>query len=157
MTLEEKKIQKIAHLYWNNDVDEIFLTDEVIGKIDLYIKEHPYEFFGYKPQKKDQMVLRTIRNLFDFEKDNKKEPHYYDIPISHLGLDTFKEYCTPMFGAENVEPFGKYGYTFTGICDGWEWKDEELAKAPELDLWKMLAISETYWRINYERWYHEVN
>lgn len=66
-----------------------------------------------------------------------------------------KEWCVPMLGAENYFPelFGKYGKTFTGICDGWWWLDERLKDASEKDLWEMLAIASTYWLLNYEKWF----
>jgi len=69
-----------------------------------------------------------------------------------------KEWCTPMLGAENYFPdlFGKYGYTFTGICDGWWWLEDRLKDAPEKDLWQMLAIASTYWMLNYEKWYDDL-
>lgn len=85
---------------------------------------------------------------------------------------------TPWLGADNDYPdlFGKYGYTFCGIGDGFRWfrkdpnikltynqialNDKAVANsykaiddATELELWKMLALSERYWSNCYKEWY----
>lgn len=86
-------------------------------------------------------------------------------------------HSTPWLGADNDYPelFGKYGYTFCGIGDGFRWyrvdpnteftyyqqaihdKALEIGKLPidyatETELWKMLALSNTYWLNNYKEW-----
>lgn len=86
---------------------------------------------------------------------------------------------TPWLGADHDYPelFGKYGYTFSGIGDGFRWyrKDPNSAftckqvalnntamahgykaidDATELELWKMLALLETYWCNSYIEWYN---
>ena len=66
--------------------------------------------------------------------------------------------CYPPLGIEDTtdppfDVFEKYGYTNGGIHEGFEWNLEALRKAPEIDLWKMIAIIERYWRINYSRLY----
>ena len=91
-------------------------------------------------------------------------------------------HSTPWLGADYDYPelFGKYGYTFTGIGDGFRWlrkdpnteftfKQEALNDtaathgykaiddATELELWKMLALSERYWGNCYKEWYHHKN
>lgn len=75
---------------------------------------------------------------------------------------------TPPLGAEYMdETFGIYGMTVSGICDGWHWftKDnitdyaiqnghKPIEEATETELWKMAAMADRYWHIQYERWYH---
>lgn len=85
---------------------------------------------------------------------------------------------TPWLGADHDYPelFGKYGYTFTGIGDGFRWfrKDpntkltykqialndtaiahgyKAIDDATELELWKMLALSERYFGRFYSECY----
>lgn len=69
-----------------------------------------------------------------------------------------KKWCIPMLGAESYFPklFGQYGHTICGICDDWCWYDEKLEQAPESDLWAMLAISSTFWWLNYAKWYDDL-
>lgn len=59
----------------------------------------------------------------------------------------------PWHGAESDMPdlFGKYGYGLYGISDGFKWKDE-LENASELEIWKMIALSNIYWFRKYKKW-----
>lgn len=56
-------------------------------------------------------------------------------------------------GWGHKEPFCKYGYAYSGICDGWEWYEDKLKTAPELDLWKMYGLANEYWHNQYNYWY----
>ena len=103
----------------------------------------------------------TLQELFE---NQMKKPNPGDViymqPIQQPNnlYEFVKEWCIPMLGAENYFPdlFGKYGYTYTGICDGWQWLKDRLKDAPEKDLWQMLAIASTYWMLNYEKWYDDL-
>lgn len=109
------------------------------------------------------MADRTVHTLPDFFKREQIGMNPGDdcicLPIDpsfdlrQITLD----YCVPMLGAEKYFPelFGKYGYTFSGMGQGWQWNFASLQEAPESDLWKMLAIASTYWFLNYERWYQK--
>lgn len=70
-------------------------------------------------------------------------------------IEVVKE-STPWLGADNDYPelFGKYGYTYCGICDGFRWKDS-INEATELELWMMLALSERYWGNRYRELFHK--
>lgn len=75
----------------------------------------------------------------------------FDQPLWKFVLNSIN----PPLGIETDFPvFSKYGYTYTGICDGFNWNKEKLQNAPEIDLWQIIAISSRYWEVNYERWYH---
>lgn len=78
--------------------------------------------------------------------------------------------CSPWLGADHDFPelFGKYGYTYCGICDGFEFfrtgtindiaKEhgyKPLDEATDVELWKMLALSNTYWLNSYREWYYK--
>jgi len=68
----------------------------------------------------------------------------------------FKKYCIPWLGADNdLEIFKQYGYTYTGICDGFDFYENKLIKASEIDLYKMLAFSNIYWNEQYKKWYQD--
>lgn len=57
-----------------------------------------------------------------------------------------RRFCVPPLGGESIiDEWGKYGYTYTGIRDGYIWKDN-LKDVTELEAWKMLALSNIYWR-----------
>jgi hypothetical protein len=62
------------------------------------------------------------------------------------------EESVPWQGAETDMPdlFGKYGYGLYGICDGFKWKNE-LENASELEIWKMIALSNMYWFRKYKK------
>ncbi len=107
------------------------------------------------------MANRTVHTLPDFFKREVSGMNPGDDCIC-LPLDKeydlrqiVLDYCVPMIGAEKYFPdlFGKYGYTFTGVGDGWQWNFAALQEASEADLWKMLAIASTYWYLTYERLY----
>ena len=83
-------------------------------------------------------------------------------------VDIVKD-SSPWLGADYDFPelFGKYGYTITGICDGWNWFTQDkitdharnngykpIEEATELELWKMLALSNTYLYNEYKEWYY---
>ena len=75
----------------------------------------------------------------------------FDIPL----WEFVKKKITPPLGVETMfDVFAKYGHTYGGICDGFYWNEEALRSAPEIDLWKMIAISERCWETQYERWYY---
>lgn len=74
---------------------------------------------------------------------------------------------SPWLGAECTFPslFGKYGFTYGGICDGWQWLTKDniapnaakhgkkpLEMASELELWQMLAISNMYYNNCHSEW-----
>ncbi|NLE04997.1 MAG: hypothetical protein GX638_09370 [Crenarchaeota archaeon] len=93
----------------------------------------------------------------------------------YVGGDIFNDnlcdfvikYCVPPLGMEYIDDtFKKYGMTYSGICDGWEWfrKDKitqyalnnghkPIEDASNEELWKMLAMSSMYWEGNYKEWY----
>lgn len=104
-------------------------------------------------------TMQTIDEFFEAQSIRLPIGAY---PVKEISLnvsltDLIKKYCIPPLGAENFFPklFGKYGYTYAGICDGWNWIGEALDLAPEEDLWKMLAITSTYWHLNYQKWFNE--
>ena len=67
-----------------------------------------------------------------------------------------KNKLVPPLGVETTfNVFAKYGYTYSGLFEGFYWDEKALRHAPEIDLWKMIAISETYWRTKYEKLYDE--
>lgn len=68
-----------------------------------------------------------------------------------------KEKIVPPLGVESTfDVFAKYGSTYSnGMCEYFYWNEEALKSAPEIDLWKMIAISERYWATCYEEWYNE--
>lgn len=64
----------------------------------------------------------------------------------------------PPLGVELTFPvFAKYGYTYSGICDGFQWKEDKLKEAPEIDLWQMIGISSRYWEVQYKRHFHRTS
>ena len=85
-------------------------------------------------------------------------------------VDIVKD-STPWLGADSDFPelFGKYGYTISGIYDGWDWFTQDsitdyamnhghkpIEEATELELWKMLALTNTYWYNSYKEWYDKI-
>ena len=105
---------------------------------------------------------KTIQTIDEFFEKQKIRLPIGVYPVEEIGLsvplpELVRKYCVPPLGAENYFPklFGKYGYTYTGICDGWNWTGETLDLAPEEELWKMLAITSTYWYLNYQKWLNE--
>lgn len=104
-----------------------------------------------------------MENLAQFiaTQKRRREPGLYPIKEIDLNVSLIQlvlDECVPPLGAEDYFPtlFGKYGYTFTGICDGWRWDKERLNEASSEELWQMLAISAMYWQSNYELWYEEL-
>lgn len=58
--------------------------------------------------------------------------------------------ATPPLGAENLHfLFRKYGYTYTGICDGWNWYPI-IKEATDEELWLMSSLCNEYWCKFYE-------
>lgn len=84
-------------------------------------------------------------------------------------LEFLKTKVNVPYEAEDMdETFGKYGMMICGVCDYWRWftKDNITAnalvdgyrpveEATELELWKMIAICERYWRVFYKNLYHD--
>lgn len=84
-------------------------------------------------------------------------------------LEFLKTKVTVPYEAEDMdETFDKYGMMICGVCDYWRWftKDNISAnalvdgyrpveEATELELWKMIAICERYWRVFYKNLYHD--
>ena len=81
-------------------------------------------------------------------------------------------FCCPPLGWDDVYPdlFGIYGYTFSGVCDGWKWNTEEnisdrvredgklpITKASYVELLNMLALMNEYWHNQYMEWYRRAN
>lgn len=100
----------------------------------------------------------TFEELLNREFYNPARPldSYTDhIEVSSITPDMVRKFCVPMLGAETIDPFGKYGHTVCGICDGWVWHHAVLDTAPEIDLWKMTAIANSYWMARYQRYYRE--
>ena len=98
-----------------------------------------------------------MKNIIEFldEQSKKLPPGGYAVKEIDTNVSTMallKHFCVPPLGAEYYFPdlFGKYGRTFTGICDGWNWFDDSLKDAQETDLWKMIAITALYWQKFYE-------
>ena len=121
-------------------------------------------------------------NLVDigFDDNGKLKPGVYkgDITTRYcLGFEPGKENLIeavknsePWLGAESDYPelFGTYGMGVYGICDYWRWwtldnltevaikhGKKPLESATELELWKMLALSNLYWYTNYSEWHDE--
>ena len=107
------------------------------------------------------MADRTVHTLPDFFKRERDGLNPGDncicLPIDQKFdlRQIVLDYCIPMLGAEKYFPdlFGKYGYTFSGIGDGWQWNFVAMQEASEADLWKMLAIASTYLYLFYQRRY----
>lgn len=87
-----------------------------------------------------------------------------DEVYENLGGFVTKELCdyvledlTPPLGAERIFPdsFGKYGFTISGISDGWKWYEDKVKSAPKTDLLIMISIANTYWLNKYMKWYEE--
>lgn len=82
-----------------------------------------------------------------------KEDIVKNIYINMKPKEFFLQECTPWLDADfNSDLFKNYGYTYSGICDGFEFYKDKIDKAPEVDLWKMLALSAMYWEKSYSRW-----
>ena len=110
------------------------------------------ELYGFLPG-------GTAQRKYDFD-GNLLDGDLLDYVLTNV--------CPPL-GAENIHPvFRKYGYTFSGIGDGWYWFREEeflneknvegvlpIEKASEEELWKIIAISNTYWMVFYKRHYED--
>ena len=85
-------------------------------------------------------------------------------------VDFIRYNIVPPLGAESYDKVFKiYGYSYYGICDGYEWftKDnitdtaikngyKPLEEATELELWKIIAICSRYWKVFYERCYRDL-
>ena len=93
--------------------------------------------------------------------DGKIDFKYY------IGGDIFNDdlcdfvihHCVPKLGMEYIdETFNIYGYTYSGISDGWKWFRRDkitqyaidrghkpIEDATNEELWKMLAMSSMYW------------
>ena len=106
---------------------------------------------------------KTMKTIDEFFEEQKIRLPIGAYPVEEISLsvplsELVRKYCDPPLGAEHFFPklFGKYGYTYAGICDGWNWTGETLDIAPEDDLWKMLAITSTYWYLNYQKWFDEM-
>lgn len=108
-----------------------------------------------------------------------RQPYEFDGNMLDGSLvDFILRNVTPMLGAEEYdEVFKVYGYTYTGIGDGYSWftnrenlpmymgtkindinrlkGHKPIEEASELELWKIIAISSRYWEVNYKRWYYE--
>lgn len=78
--------------------------------------------------------------------------------------------CEPWLGADHDFPelFGKYGYTYCGIGDGFNFFREntinDVAKehgykalddSTDVELWEMLALINTYWLNKYKERYYK--
>lgn len=86
-------------------------------------------------------------------------------------LEFLKTKVTPPYEAEDMdETFKKYGTMICGICDYWHWFTKDniteyalnngrrpIEEATELEIWKMIAICERYWRVFYDNCYHDKN
>lgn len=68
--------------------------------------------------------------------------------------ELLKRFCIPPLGGEGIcDEFNKYGFTYTEICDGFQWKEDELKKLSEAEAWKMIALANIYWlKIEKERY-----
>jgi len=82
-----------------------------------------------------------------------KEPILQETNINLPILDLILHHTTVPFDWCNEELFTKYGYAFFGICDGWNWYEDKLRAAPEIDLWKIYGLCNEYWCNQYEYWY----
>lgn len=66
--------------------------------------------------------------------------------------ELIEKYAVPPLGGEQIfDVIGKYGYTFCGICDGFNWTSK-LKEVTELDAWKMIALCSIYWENHYKEW-----
>ena len=82
-------------------------------------------------------------------------------------LDFVINEVTVPLGAEEIDPVFKiYGYSYFGICDGYNWITREtindkqienghkpIEDANELELWKIIGICSRYWESRYKEWY----
>lgn len=84
-------------------------------------------------------------------------------------LEFLKTRVTPPMEAEDMDKtFGKYGMMVCGVCEYWYWFTKDniteyalshgrrpIEEATELELWKMIAICERYWKEFYSELYHK--
>ena len=52
-------------------------------------------------------------------------------------------------------PIQQLGYFYFGIGDGFRYDEQKVKEADELTLWKLYALMQTYWLIQYEAWYNK--
>lgn len=79
---------------------------------------------------------------------------YKELKENNL-VDFIKQNIYPPLGGEyDWNILKKYGYTISGIYDGWEWK-ENIDTATEEELWQIIAICEWYWAKQYKKWYNK--
>lgn len=92
--------------------------------------------------------------------------YYFDGDLLGGNLVNFlKTRVTPPLDAEYIDDvFAKYGMAVCGICDYWYWFTKEniteyalnegkkpIEEASELEVWKMIAICERYWKVFYSQ------
>lgn len=67
--------------------------------------------------------------------------------------ELLEKYGVPCLGGEHVfAEIEKYGYTYTGICDGFKWKDT-ISEISNEEAWKIIALCSIYWKCRYAEWY----
>lgn len=134
--MNRKKVERLhkAGIYSDKMYNEIISST-------FSDSNNPDKLIGFLPN-----MAYTIYNL-------EFDPSSYSL----VGL---VEKTVPWLGADDDFPelFGKYGYTYCGISDGFNWfkKDtitkcalehghKPLEEASELEMWKMIALSYMYW------------
>lgn len=93
------------------------------------------------------MVLRDVDGVDIPEEDWTREQLIQYIKDHVIGDGT----------KEPKSPIDKYGYRGWGICDCWFWNtvSPRLKDATDDELWKIIAINNTFWLHKYQKWYHE--
>lgn len=83
-----------------------------------------------------------------------------DIPEEDWTRDQLIEYIKKHVIGDGLNepksPINKYGYRSSGICDCWIWNTfPRLEDATDDELWKIIAINNTFWLHKYKKWYSE--
>ena len=98
--------------------------------------------------------MKSLADYLDKRVRNSEVDPIKEIDIHTPAMELLKRFCVPPLGAEYNFPdlFGKYGRpcTIAGAYCGWYWAEDKLAKAEEVELWKMIAIASLYWEKFYE-------
>ena len=124
------------------DLDKCF-KDGILTR-----KEYNEWLSGMSENEKGELVgvCPTGKTYYKYEMNGDM----FDIPLWKFVYES----VVPPLGIERTfDVFAKYGDTYGGMCDGFNWNKQSLKSAPEIDLWKMIAISERYWATDYERYY----
>lgn len=107
-------------------------------------------------------VIKGIESIKFLDKDGNelkdlrdREPILKKTKLDNSIIDLILHHTTVPLEWTNEELFCKYGYAYFGIGDGWEWHEDKLKEAPEIDLWKIYGLCNEYWCNQYNFWYNK--